>query len=253
MPTLKTLFTTAVTATKKHAPTILTATAVIGTAITASLSFRAGLKASHVLHEAQLKSKTPLTKKEKLKDTWKLIVPPAIVGGATAACIIGSHSLQLRKTAAIASMYTIAETTLKEYKEKVIETIGERKEQKIVDQITQEHIDANPVSKNIITHTGKGDTLCYESVTGRYFKSDIETIRKMQNDMVYASLMRWGYISLNQWCNAIGLTDVAIGDDIGWDNDNVLDVAYSTMMAENNQPCVVLNYRNLPNGDFRQR
>lgn len=253
MPNFKAIGISAVKFVKHNAPTILTVTAVFGVVATAFTSSKASVNAYKVVKDEEQKKKRVLTKKEIVKATWKFYIPTAVVGTVTVGSIIGSHSIHLKRTAAIASMYTIADTALKEYKQKVVETIGERKEQKIADQITQEHIDASPISKGTVIHTGKGDTLMYESVTGRYFYSDLETVRKIANDLVHGAQMGWGYISLNAFCQEIGLPRVLIGDELGWDNmDAVLDIDTSTMLAENGKPCVVLGYKNLPWHGFRE-
>jgi len=51
---------------------------------------------------------------------------------------------------------------LKEYQEKVIETIGQNKENKIREAIIDDRLSKNPVSKNEILITGAGDVLFYE-------------------------------------------------------------------------------------------
>lgn len=72
---------------------------------------------------------------------------------------------------------------MKLYQEKVVETIGEKKEQQIRDEVAKEQVAKNPVSKNEVIITGGGETLCYDSLSGRYFKSDIEKLRKAVNEL----------------------------------------------------------------------
>jgi len=48
-------------------------------------------------------------------------------GAATIMCVVGSNSINARRVAALASLYSITETALDEYKAKVVETIGETK------------------------------------------------------------------------------------------------------------------------------
>lgn len=55
--------------------------------------------------------------------------------------------MHAKRTAALATAYKLSETALTEYKEKVVETIGEKKEQLVRDKIDKDHIDKDPVSK----------------------------------------------------------------------------------------------------------
>ena len=63
----------------------------------------------------------------------------------------------------------------------MVETIGKKKEQAIRDDIAKDRVTANPVREVVVTD--RGSTLCYDSLSGRYFKSDIETLRKTVNDL----------------------------------------------------------------------
>lgn len=65
----------------------------------------------------------------------------------------------------------------------MIETIGEKKEQTVRDAIAKEHIEKDPVENKEVIVLGRGSTLCYDSVSGRYFKSDMETIKKAENEL----------------------------------------------------------------------
>lgn len=126
---------------------------------------------------------------EVIKATWKCYIPAAISGVASIACLLGSHSVHAKRNAALATAYKLSETALNEYREKVVEEIGEDKEKVIRDKVSQKHLDEKPVSKNEVIITGTGKQLCYDGISGRYFESDIQTIRaavnKINETMVY--------------------------------------------------------------------
>ena len=73
--------------------------------------------------------------------------------------------------------YALSETALKEYKDKAIEIVGEEKNREIIDAVAKDKISQNPVSKQEVIVTGKGNVLCYETLSGRYFESDINALR----------------------------------------------------------------------------
>lgn len=121
---------------------------------------------------------------EVVKTTWKCYIPAAISGVASIACLLGSHSVHAKRNAALATAYKLSETALNEYREKVVEEIGEEKEKVIRDKVSQKHLDETPVSKNEVIITGTGKQLCYDGISGRYFESDIQTIRKEVEETV---------------------------------------------------------------------
>ena len=87
--------------------------------------------------------------------TWRYYVPTAIMGGLTIACIIGANSINLRRNAALAGAYSLTEAALKEYQAKVIETIGDKKEQAIRDDIAKDRVKEHPLGEREVIITGK--------------------------------------------------------------------------------------------------
>lgn len=77
---------------------------------------------------------------EVVKTTWKCYIPAAISGVASIACLLGSHSVHAKRNAALATAYKLSETALNEYREKVVEEIGEEKEKVIRDKVSQKHL-----------------------------------------------------------------------------------------------------------------
>lgn len=187
---------------------------------------------------------------EVVKATWKCYIPAAINGVASIACLLGSHSVNAKRNAALATAYKLSETALNEYREKVVEEIGEDKEKVIRDKVSQKHLDEKPVSKNEVIITGTGKQLCYDGISGRYFESDIQTIRaavnKINETMVYEM-----YAALNDFYNEIGLSNTDMGDELGWNvDDGLLEISYGAMVADDGRPCITLDYHIAPRYDF---
>ena len=187
---------------------------------------------------------------EVVKTTWKCYIPAAISGVASIACLLGSHSVHAKRNAALATAYKLSETALNEYREKVVEEIGEEKEKVIRDKVSQKHLDETPVSKNEVIITGTGKQLCYDGISGRYFESDIQTIRaavnKINETMVYEM-----YAALNDFYNEIGLSNTDMGDELGWNlDDGLLEISYGAMVADDGRPCITLDYHIAPRYDF---
>lgn len=226
----------------KHSPTILTGLAITGVVSTAIFAAKVTPKACQLLDEAEAKKGEELTLKEEFLTVWKLYIPCVVMGSLTILCIVGANSINLKRNAAIAGAYSLAEAGLKEYQAKVIETIGEKKAQGIVDSLRQDRVNQNPPTDNSIIFTGSGETLCYDSISGRYFKSDMETIRKKLNDM-NIDLIRDNYVSLNEMYDELGLPHTKLGDNMGWCVDQgTIAFDYSSALTPDGRPCLVLDY-----------
>ena len=87
------------------------------------------------------------------------------------------------KRQALTTAYAISESALKNYQEKVVETIGKNKEQSVRDAMAKDAISKKQIQNSEVIITKKGDTLCFDVLSGRYFKSDIERIKRAENDI----------------------------------------------------------------------
>lgn len=185
-----------------------------------------------------------------VKVTWKCYIPVAITATLATACVIGGCSVNMKRNAALATAYTLSETAFKEYRNKVVETIGEKKEEAVRDSIAQDKVTANPVRSNEVIITGKGETLCYDVHGGRYFKSDIEKIRRVENELNKRMLSEH-YISLNEFYYELGLSATKSGDELGWNlDDGFIDVHFSSVLNEDGNPCLAIDYHIAPRYDF---
>lgn len=237
----------------KHSPEILTGIGIAGMITTTIMAVRATPKALILIEERKEEIDVDkLTPIELIKTTWTCYIPAAITGGLSIICLIGASSVNARRNAALATAYTLSESALKEYQEKVIETIGEKKEQTVRDAIAKDRIDKNPVSSREVIITEKGNTLCYDAISGRYFKSDIDKLKKVENEL-NRRMRDEMYISLNEFYYVIGLNPISIGDDIGWNIDHgYIELNFSSQLTDDGTPCLVIDYQVAPGYEYNR-
>lgn len=226
----------------KHCPEILISIGIGGMFATAILSATATPKAVKLLEEAKDEKGSELTVPEAVKACWKCYIPAATTGIFSAACLIGANSVNAKRNAALLTAYKISETALTEYRDKVVETIGEKKEKLVRENLDKEHIEKNPVSRNNVIVTEKGNTLCFDTMSGRYFKSDIEKIKRAVNEINRRMLSEM-YLSLNEFYDEIGLDHIDIGYDLGWRVDvGFVEIDFSSQIADDGTPCIVVSH-----------
>ena len=231
----------------KNSPEILTGIGIAGMITSTVLAVKATPKAMKLIDEKKKELKTEkIPVGEIVKTTWKCWIGPAGTSVLGVVCIISGCAVNHKRNAALVAAYSLSESTFKSYQDKVVEQIGEKKEQVIRETVAKEKIDKVPIKESEVIITGNGDVLCYDSLSGRYFKSCMEDIRKAENNL-NRRMRDENCISLNEFYCEIGLREIAIGDVLVWDIDSgYIDIDPSTQLAENNKPCIVLNYRNMP-------
>jgi hypothetical protein len=243
----------------KHSPTILTGIGVAGVISTIISAHNDTIKALAILDDELLernptskvqptidKITDEFTKKEIVKLTWKCYVPTAILATITMGCIVGGNSINLRRNAALAGAYSLAETALKEYKNKVVETMGKNKDKEIKEEIIKDKLRENPYYKTEVIRTGRGDTLCYDSYSGRYFWSDMNDIKAAINNL-NMRMRNENWATLNDFYSEIDIEGIKAGDLLGWHvNYGTVELDYDTHLSDDGRPCLVVDFDTEP-------
>ena len=249
---MATLLKNVKTVLSSHSPEILTGLGIAGMITTTVLAVSATPKALDLIAEAEDEKfdnghGEALTKVEVVKAAWKPYIPAAITGVTSVACLIGASSVHSKRNAALATAYNLSATALAEYKQKVIETVGEKKEQLVRDKVAEEHIRKDPVNSSTIIVSGNGNTRCFDTITKRRFVSDIETIKRIVNELNRRMINGEDYISLNDFYYALDLDGVSIGDDLGWNvTRGLIELSFSAQLDTDGVPCIVIDYAVAP-------
>lgn len=234
---------------RKHSSEILQGIGITGMITTTVIAVKATPKAVCLIHEDSRNNHDgdpyAYTNKEAVVSAWRCYIPAVVVGGASVACLIGASSTNRKRNAALVTAYTLSESAFNEYREKIVETIGEKKEQSVRDEIDKKRIEETKIIKSDVIVTGKGMTLCLDPTSQRTFYSDIDKIRKAENEL-NRRMRDENYITLNEFYNEIGLGETTIGNDMGWDiSRGYIDLRFSSQLTDNDEPCLVVGH-NLP-------
>lgn len=228
---------------KKNSPKIFAGFGVIGVGTTAYLASKATVQACDIIRAneaAEGAHDDPKERfKERTKHVWRLYIPTALSGTATVACIVGSARVGSRRTAVAVTAYSLSEKAFSEYRGKVVEQIGANKEQKIRDEIAQDHTTNNPPNNVIITT--KGEVLCCELYTGRYFKSEMEALKRAENEINHMIINQM-YVTLDEFYYLIGIGSTCVSSDVGWDSDKLMELEFSTTLTPAGEPCLAFKY-----------
>lgn len=214
-------------------PTMLTLMGVggvIGTAVEAS---RATIKAEKIL-----KKEPNLTPIEKIQRVAPIYIPTLTLGTATIGCILGANYANLKKNAALAGMYAMANDKIKAIEQKDAEK-----------KLSDAKVAMGPNQQNTIMKTKGGDTLCFDSISGRYFTSSMIEIQKAENEIMYRINCE-ECVSLNEFYFALGIDGIKYGDNVGWDRDTPIVIDYDASLCSDGTPCLKLDYKYPPKTMF---
>lgn len=251
---LKKLIRVGNAALQKNAPAVLTGLGVTGLVSTTILGCHATVKSVDTLYvyeENQAEHYGDFYKadiKEKIALCWKYYIPTFLAGGVSIACIISAQSVNQKRYAALASLYSLSETALSDYKKEAAELLKNKDLLRLEDGVAEKKMSETPLSENYIIETGNGDHLFFDCMSARYFRTDIETVRRIQNN-INADLVSGKTIfrDLNDFYYELGLEGVKYGDEMGWDAYQPLDIQFTSKICDDGQnTCMVIDYHLIP-------
>lgn len=236
----------------KHEPEILMGMGISGLIFSTVWAVKATVKATRaVINYKDSKNIDKVTKKEVIKLTWRYYWPVVASTAISIPLIIAGNRVSNKRYAALAAAYSISETALLEYQEKTRDLLGEKKAREIQESIDSDKINKTYTGTNQIIMTGNGESLFYEPLSGRYFKSNWNDIAKAANELNAQALSELvSQITLNEWFDRLGLEDTEVGDIMGWELDgkpyNLIDISISSHITKDNIPCGAISYRRTP-------
>lgn len=234
----------------ENASSLLTGVGVAGVIGTFVLASRAGAKASQILdaeerRRVEMEIPDAIEKTEYWGMCWRCYVPPVLVMGGTIAAIVAANRMSAQRAAALAAAYGLSESRFQEYKDKVLQKVGSTKEQAVRDEIAQDRVTEDKSSQVVVLT--EGDVLCYDMLTGRYFRSSVEKIKKAENKL-NAELIHHDSASLSTFYDDIGLPPTSYTDEVGWNQatDGVIEVQFSTTTSTDDRPCITIDFNIAP-------
>ena len=237
----------------KYSPGILTGIGITGMIGATFMAVKATPKALYLIEAKKEESEVEeLTPVETIKTCWKCYIPATLTTVLSAVCLIGASTVSAKRNAALATAYSISEAALREYQEKVVEVVGEKKEKAVLDAVAKDQIERDPVTKSeVVIIDSNSNTLCYEPLSGRYFKSTIDKIKKAEIKLDRQMIQEM-YVSLNDFYWEIGLDGTDLGDKMGWNlSKGYMDLSFSSQLADDGTPCAVIVYGIPPVYDYQ--
>ena len=126
--------------------------------------------------------------------------------------------------------------------------------EKIRNEIQQEKMDRDKIDESKIIINGNGTTLFKDSLTGQYFRMDINKFKQKALELANDELNE-NYVGVPDWLLELGLNIPETMMGLGWsitDQGKVVTVDFTACQARqyNDEPCLVVEYSPMPISDF---
>jgi hypothetical protein len=242
----------------EHQREIFLGVQIVGTVTTAVLCWKAAPKAEEIL-EKHKKKMAEIAEDDKegrkketidtVKDMAPVVVPPVAMGAMTIACALGGYKASTRQIAALSAAYSLSEKALTDFKDKTLDLIGPKKYSDVEENVARQRIDDNPpCEQNTILNTGRGTVKFLDPVSGRYFYSRPDDVRRAVNVVNNNTNVDGYFTKLNEFYDELGIPTIELGNMVGFHAGKLIDIdhIFSVILGENDEAIYVLNYEVQP-------
>lgn len=243
----------------KNLPNIMFVAGTLAVGAAVYEMYGCALEADRAIKQAEEEKGEALTKTEKgvivAKKCWKAF----LIGLIAVGFFCGAHRINLKRQAALSAAYAMTLKDYNEFKAKAVEQLGEKKIEKIQDEVAAERVALfDPAKLDAVA--GIGPLWC-DAWSNTLFRGDLETIRKIVNDLnddIYQChgkayfngeiTLNDVYYALSEALHAPQLGPVSWGANVGFRADltgpiDITDIRYSK--APNGEPCGYINFKPL--------
>lgn len=238
---------------EKHSPELLMGAGVVGVVTTTVMACRATMKLNDILDECE-ETRNKIKEVEnnpKYEDRYseedarkdlvinyvqtgvkiaKLYAPSVALGVLSVGCLLGSHNVMQKRNAALSAAYLTVDKSFKEYKQRVIDRVGEEVEKEIRYGIKAEEVativENEDGTETTVMETVKtmdpnlySDYARFFDEASPYWQKDPEYnlvfLRAQQqyaNDLLRAK----GRLFLNDVYEMLGIDKTKAGQIVGW-------------------------------------
>jgi hypothetical protein len=185
-----------------------------------------------------------LPKKEKIALYAKAYGPSIAMGTLTISMMVGGYKTSLDRTSAAIAMYQFVKGSLDDHKAQVLTTIGDKKSKMVEGDNSEKRMRRYPIPEQI---DGVGSVLCFDDMSGRFFYSDMETLRKAQNDFNESLLNGENMRTLNDFYYDLNIKPIKLGENIGWEvGKQLVSLEFDSKLTSTGKPCLIVRQKNLP-------
>ena len=234
---------------KENGPLVGAVAAGVGFTGAIGLTVKATVQAIRKTdYEAEKKGEA-LTVGETVKSSIRFYIPALLLWLGSIVSLCFSIKGYSKSVKSLATLYAASQAAKKELEQAAIEKFGEKQYGAMQDEVAKKRMETDPVDQKPVYEVGCGESLCYDTLSGRYFRASRDRVERGLNAFNKRLLIQeaLNYNELMYEISKGKLEDIGFGDDVGWNIKNgLLELRYSSQLAKNGEPCLVLQYPEPP-------
>lgn len=238
--------------------------AIAGVVITVVTTWRASIKADKILqkhktlvdklNDLDMTEEERTNKRKEItlqtaKDIAPVVIPPMLSATGTIISVVGGYKVASKQLATLSALYSMSEKALYEYVDKTKLIAGPKKTQEIEEAVAKDKVGSNPPQeRNTIINTGRGNVLFLDPVSGRYFYSKPEDVKRAVNAVNNETNVDGYFTELNTFYDELGIPTIDLGKMVGFPAGNLIDIdrIFTVILDESDNPVYILNYEVKP-------
>ena len=238
-----------VAAISRNSPKILLFGSASFSALAVVSAIRATPNAYEEIHILADELDRPPSNREVFDRVWRYYVPTGLYLFSSISMGVAALVIQNRKTQAFAALAgTMAEAATR-YNKNIIESRGVE----VLDEVKEKVVSHKVKDDEPFTDfSGDGDTIFYDELSGRYFRGDLQSVRSVVNDL-NKDLLSWNWVTVNQFYTSLGLSNITLVDQIGWDTDDLIEPRFIPAMSSDGTQYVIISHVAHPKPDKSYR
>lgn len=247
---VKPLFKTALEMAKNHSAGATLVVSGAGYLCAIYTGCKATVNAVRKIDNEAEKRGEQLSKKEIVECSWRYYATTAALATCSTIGLVFAGKNYNSQIKNLATLYAFSEAAMRDQTEAIKEYAGKKK--KISDEIhdisSKKAVDRGYSDAINVVNTGKGNDLCLDKFSGRYFRIDVQNLRKAINNANYL-LNKRGYLSYNDLFYEIGdeFQDSGYGEIVGWNSETgLIEPRFTSALTKDDEPCLVLDFYNRP-------
>lgn len=236
---------------KRNSSTILTCVGAVGVVTTSVMAVKETPKAIILLDEAKREKGEELTKTEAIAVAGPAYIPSILIGASTIACIFGANYLNERHQASLISAYALLDSSYKDYKNKVIEMLGEEGHSEVRNAIAKDKYDESDIEIE------PEKELFYDEFSGQYFQATMEDVLNAEYQ-INRDIQTQGWATFGDFCDQVGMEDYDDGGVLGWSKggnfaryrQSWIDFAHTKSVLDDGLECTIITIWSEPYMDY---
>ena len=168
------------------------------------------------------------------KRNWTTYIPAALSLGVTIFAFASLHNVTYKKYQALAAAYSVSQLDLSELRSRMAEQVKVLKEGA---SEKDKEVATKKLPESTMVIFGDEQVLCKDAITGRTFRSTPELLRKYCNN-ISEDLLNYGACPLNDFYSQINLSQVGIGDELGWEGGKTIEPQFRPAILESGSPAI---------------